>query len=116
MVMISKFEFSLAKAEYLLNFQAEPGKGGDKRRFWREVMGFQSADALRKALLAKVSRDLLKPSGQNAYGTLYEAIIWITGPSELSSQVRTIWIVLFDQDVARFVTAYPDRRKKQEEQ
>jgi hypothetical protein len=57
--MISYFEFSLAKAEYLLNFQAEPGQGGDKRRFWRDIMGFQ--------------------------------------------------------DVARFVTAYPDRRKKQEE-
>jgi hypothetical protein len=40
MTMISYFAFPLAKAEYLLNFQAEPGQGGDKRRFWREVMGF----------------------------------------------------------------------------
>lgn len=78
-------------------------------------MGFQLAHLLRQALLAEVTRDLLKPSGQNAYGHLYQATIWITGPSKLSCQVRTIWIVLFDQDVARFVTAYPDRRKKQEE-
>ena len=110
-----KGKLDLAKAEYLLNFQAEPGQGGDKRRFWRDVMGFQSANVLRQALLAEVTRDLLKPSGQNAYGHLYQATIWITGPSKLSCQVRTIWIVLFDQDVARFVTAYPDRRKKQEE-
>lgn len=77
--MISYFEFPLAKAEYLLNFQAEPGQGGDKRRFWRDVMGFQSANVLRQALLAEVTRDLLKPSGQNAYGHLYQATIWITG-------------------------------------
>lgn len=108
------FEFPLAKAEYLLNFQAEPGQGGDKRRFWRDVMGFQSANVLRQTLLAEITRDLLKPNGQNAYGHLYQATTWITGPSELSCQVRTVWIVLFEQDIARFVTAYPDKRKKQE--
>ena len=113
--MISYFEFPLAKAEYLLNFQAESGRGGDKRRFWREVMGFQSAHVLRQTLLAKVTGDMLRQSGQNAYGYLYQATIRITGPSELLCQVRTIWIVLFDRDVARFVTAYPDKRKQQEE-
>jgi len=114
-ITISRFEFPLKKAEYLLNYQVESGKGGDKQRFWREVMGFQSAEVLRNILLAEVSGDLLQSSGQNDYGKLYEAIMGITGPAEISFQVRTIWIVLFDQDIARFVTAYPERRKKRKE-
>lgn len=108
---ITRVEVPLAKAEYLLNYQTEPGEGGDKRRFWREVMGFHSAEILRNALLAKVSTDLLQSSGQNAFGYFYEASVWITGPSKRSFLVRTVWIVLLEQDVARFVTAYPERRK-----
>jgi hypothetical protein len=77
-------------------------------------MGFQSAEVLRRALLATVSRNLLQSSGQNAYGDFYEAVTWLTGPSERLCLVRTIWIVLFDQDVARFVTAYPERRKSRQ--
>jgi hypothetical protein len=109
---VDHFEVPLAKAEYLLNYQVEPGAGGDKRRFWREVMGFQSAELLRSVLLAKVSHDLLQSSGQYAFGDLYEAIILVTGPLERSCLVRTVWIVLFGQETARFVTAYPVRQKK----
>jgi hypothetical protein len=110
-IMISRLEIPIAKAEYLLNYQTEPGEGGDKHRFWRNVMGFQSAEVLRSALLATLSKDLLQSSGQNAYGDFYEAVVWLTGPSKRSYLVRTVWIVLFDQDVARLVTAYPERRK-----
>ena len=106
----SHLEFPLAKAEYLLTRAAEPGQGGDKQNFWLGVMRFESAAQIREAVLAEVSTDLLQLQGQNAYGDLYRAYIRITGPSRLSRQIRTIWIVRFDEDIARFVTAVPDRR------
>ncbi|MBD2017273.1 hypothetical protein H6F96_25320 [Microcoleus sp. FACHB-53] len=105
-----RLEFPLAKAEYLLTRAAEPGQGGDKQNFWRGVMGFESADEIREALLAVFSTDMLQPQGQNAFGDRYQAYVPITGPTGLSRQILTVWIVLFGEDVARFVTAFPDRK------
>ena len=42
----------------------EPGVGGDKRKFWRDVMGFKSPEAIREAILAKVSLKLLEQQKQ----------------------------------------------------
>jgi hypothetical protein len=36
----------------LLDRATEPGKGGDKRKFWREVMGFEDPETIREAILA----------------------------------------------------------------
>ena len=107
-------EFPLAKAEYLLTHTADPGQGGDKQNFWQGVMGFEYAEQIREVLLAEVSTDLLQPQGQNAFGTRYQASVRITGPSGLSRQILTVWIVLFGEDVARFVTAFPDRKRGQQ--
>jgi hypothetical protein len=105
----TRLEFPIAKAQYLFNRATEPGKGGDKRKFWREVMGFESPEAIREAILAEVSLDMLQPQSQNEQGELYRAYIQVTGASGISRRIRTVWIVLFDEDVARFVTAVPDR-------
>ena len=105
-----RLEFPLAKAEYLLTRAAEPGQGGDKQNFWRGVMGFESAAEIREALLAELSTNLLQPQGQHPFGDLYRAYVRITGSSGLSRQIRTVWIVRFGEDVARFVTAVPDRQ------
>lgn len=106
---VKRLSFSLAKAEYLLTYTTEPGIGGDKRQFWHVLMGFQSSVTLREALLGEVTIDLLQNAGDNAFGTLFEAVIPMTGPSGQSSMVRTIWIVHSGDDTARFVTAYPAR-------
>jgi hypothetical protein len=50
----SRFEFPIAKAQYLFNRATEPGVGGDKRKFWRDVMGFESPEAIREAILAQI--------------------------------------------------------------
>jgi hypothetical protein len=34
--------------------------GGDKRKFWREVMGFEEPEAIREAILAIVSLEMLQ--------------------------------------------------------
>lgn len=105
----SRFEFPIAKAQYLFNRVTEAGVGGDKRKFWQEVMGFESPAAIREAILAEVSLDMLQLQSQNEHGELYRAYIQVTSASGISRRIRTVWIVLFDEDVARFVTAVPDR-------
>lgn len=82
--------------------------------FWYKVMGFQSPEAIREALLAEVSIDLLQLQGQNAYGDRYQAVILITGPSGVAWLIRTGWIVLIGEDIARFVTAVPERFGRQQ--
>ena len=52
MTSATRFEFALAKAEYLLTHKTNPGVGGDKQNFWRIYMGFESAEAVREAILS----------------------------------------------------------------
>jgi hypothetical protein len=72
-------------------------------------MEFESPEAIRETILAKVSLDMLQPQSQNEQGQLYRAYIQVTGASGISRRIRTVWIVLFNEDIARFVTAVPDR-------
>ena len=110
----TRFEFPIAKAQYLFSRATEPGVGGDKQKFWREVMGFESPEAIREAILTEISLDLLHSVGQNDYGERYQAIILITGLSGISWQIRTGWIVIFGENIARFVTAVPQRFGRQQ--
>jgi hypothetical protein len=109
----NQLEFPLAKAEYLLSYTTASGEGGDKRKFWHEILGFQSAETIRAEILAKVAPELLQLQGQNPYGTRYAATILIASPSGISWQIRTAWIVLQGQAIARFVTAVPERQGRQ---
>jgi len=88
------------------------GVGGDKRKFWHAVMGYESPEVLRKALLAQVTVDLLQPEGRNAFGERYYAIVALADASGAFWQIRTCWIVLFGEDTARFVTAFPNRTRR----
>jgi hypothetical protein len=76
-------------------------------------LGFETATDIQEAVLEKVSVDLLQPQGQNDYGDRYQAVVLIEGPSGVSRLVKTVWIVLFDEDIARFVTATPQRSRRQ---
>jgi len=104
---IKTFTFSIEKAEYLLNFKSHPGKGGDKSKFWREIMGFQQPALLRKTILDKISAQLLQFQDDNGFGDVYRAIISLVDPAGRERLIRTVWIVLYNENVARFVTAYP---------
>ncbi len=70
-------------------------------------MGFESAAAIRLAILSEIYLELLEASGQNDYGERYQAVITITRFSGGYWQIITVWIVLFGEDIARFVTAVP---------
>lgn len=105
--------FPIEKATYLFTRETKPMEGGDKQKFWREVMGFESPEAIREAILAKVMIDLLEASGQDDHGYRFQAVFLITGLSGVSWQIRTGWIVRYGEDVARFVTAFPERSGRQ---
>lgn len=45
---------------------------------------------------------------ETVYGRKYEIRGPITGPDERSATLVTAWIVLHGDDVARFITAYPE--------
>ncbi|MDV3002470.1 MAG: hypothetical protein N5P05_004125 (plasmid) [Chroococcopsis gigantea SAG 12.99] len=74
-MLITGFEFPLAKANYLLNRATESGVGGDKRKFWREVMGFEDPEAIRAAILATVSLEMLQLQDITEYGSRYRAYL-----------------------------------------
>jgi hypothetical protein len=112
-LLIVRLEFPMAKADYLFSHATAPGKGGDKQKFWRTVLGFESSAALRAAILAKVTIDGLVSEAANQYGQRYQATVLIEGPSGCAWQIRTGWIVLTGENVARFVTAVPARFGRQ---
>lgn len=114
MTQPQQLAFAIAKAEYLLTRVAEPGQGRDKQKFWQNILGFESAEALREAILKEVTVELLEPLGANEFGERYAASIQITGANQITKAVRTIWIVRFNEDIARFVTAYPDRKSRRQ--
>lgn len=105
--------FPIEKATYLFTRETAPQQGGDKQKFWRAVMGFDSPEAIRAAILAKVTVDLLEARGQDTYGYRFQAVVSMTGLSGVTWQVRTGWIVRYGEDVARFVTAIPERSRRQ---
>lgn len=105
--------FPIEKAIYLFTRETKPMEGGDKQKFWREVMGFESPESVRDAILAETMIDLLEASGQDAHGYRFQAVVLITGQTGVSWQVRTGWIVRYGEDVARFVTAVPERSGRQ---
>lgn len=109
---IDRLEISLAKAEYLFSYSTEPGVGSVKQKFWQEVLGFESAESIREAILAQVALDLLEAIAPNSYGQRYQAIVIIVGPSGKFQRIRTIWIVLTGETIARFVTAVPKKVRR----
>ncbi|MEA5477575.1 hypothetical protein VB774_08075 [Pseudanabaena galeata UHCC 0370] len=111
--MIDHLEFPLAKAQYLLSYSGEQGKGGDKSQFWQNVMGYDSPESIRDTILQKVTPQDLVFQRQDAYGDRYTAIVSLTDHREQSREILTAWIVLKGENIARFVTAVPQRSRRQ---
>lgn len=108
---ISRLEIPLSKTEYLFSHSTAPGEGGDKQKLWREVLGFESAESIRESILAQVTLDMLEVIAPNPYGQRYQAIVTITGPSGKERTLRTIWIVITGETIARLVTVIPRKSR-----
>ncbi len=72
-------------------------------------MGYPSSKSIQTAILSAVSVELLAYERENEFGRVYRAYIELQGPSGLVRRIRTVWIIRFEEDIARFVTAVPDR-------
>ncbi|MBO1348379.1 MAG: hypothetical protein EBE86_013750 [Hormoscilla sp. GUM202] len=51
--------------------------GNDKQNYWQNILGFDSAESIRQAILAEVSLDRLQPTGKHPYGDSYVASVQI---------------------------------------
>lgn len=100
----------IEKAVYLFTRDTVPGQGGDKKKFWQTVMGFESPTTVQAAILESVTVADLSFQRQDQYGDRYQAVTGIRGKTGLSWWVRTGWIVRPEESIARFVTAIPERR------
>ncbi|MGB7416325.1 MAG: DUF6883 domain-containing protein [Thermosynechococcaceae cyanobacterium] len=102
----------LEKAIYLFTRVTVPGEGGDKQKFWREVLGFNSPEAIRESILDSVKVADLQFQRQDQYGERYQAVSLIRGVTEISWWVKSGWIVRPGETIARFVTAIPQKAQE----
>ncbi len=93
--------------DYLLS--AEHPIGRAKARFFK-MLGFARArwPELQQALLAHAAAGQAEVAGPMRYGQKYAVRGILTGPTGRSANVVSVWIVLKDEDVPRFVTAYAE--------
>ena len=49
---------------------------------------------------------------KTVYGELFEIRAPLTGPNGMTQNVKTIWIVEAGHDTTKFVTLYPDRKRR----
>ncbi len=105
--------FSIEKAIYLFTRESQPGKGGDKQKFWREVLGFSSPEGIRDAILENTKVTDLTFEEVDKYGDRYQSVIEVCGPTGKSRLVRVGWIVRHNESIARFVTAIPERGRSE---
>lgn len=103
--------FAIEKAIYLFTRESQPGKGGDKQKFWKEVLNFSSPEGIRDAILKSTKVTDLQFRDVDTYGDRYQATIGIRGPTGVFRLVRTGWIVRHNEDIARFVTAVPEKTR-----
>jgi len=107
MAKFTQLLFPIEKATYLLTRETQPGEGGDKKKFWREIMGFSSPEMVRDAILNSVGVDSLAFQKHSRHGARYQAVSLVRNISGTPRRVRTGWIVRSGETVTRFVTAFP---------
>ena len=92
--------------DYLLSETHAVGKS--KARYFRSL-GFNETTVgeLEQGLLEIARTGLVKERVDSPHGTKYVIEGTLKTPHGTLAQVRTIWIVEFDDQTPRFVTAYP---------
>ena len=107
----TKLSFPIEKAVYLLTRETESGKGGDKKKFWREILGFDSPELVRESILDSLQVNDLAFNRPSRHGDRYQAVSLVRDIAGSFHQVKTAWIVHPEETTARFVTAFPQRRR-----
>jgi len=56
----------------------------------------------------------INPDEKTIYGELFEIRTALTGPNGITQNVKTIWIVEAGSGITKFVTLYPDKKRKEQ--
>ena len=64
-------------------------------------------EQLRDDLLALAQGGVAAPGKPSPFGRTFEVNGILKGPSGRSAEIQTVWIVRWNEDAPRFVTAYP---------
>ncbi|MEA2563286.1 MAG: hypothetical protein QOH06_4790 [Acidobacteriota bacterium] len=83
--------------------------GRFKAAFFARV-GFttENWESLKLELRQMVLHDSAEPSERTEYGQKYLVRGIITGPTGVSAEIRSVWIILNGEQVPRLVTIYPE--------
>ncbi|RMI24457.1 MAG: hypothetical protein D6681_01980 [Calditrichaeota bacterium] len=95
---------------YLLSETHVIGKA--KAKFFR-ALGFDEANVnlLQTELLTLAKTGDVNESVSSVHGTKYVIDGTIQTPKGGIATIRTVWIIEIDQEIPRFVTAYPIKQK-----
>jgi len=96
--------------DYILN--PDHPVGGSKARFIADVLGYTAANRLdlRDAILAELPRYPARRGGTDGFGTRFEVLMRLSGPTGRTASVLTVWTVRPGSLAPQFVTAHPGPR------
>lgn len=89
-------------------------EGQHKARVFKSALGFQQSNAneLEKAILAELPYHAALLVSEGQWGAKYQVGLPITGPTGVSVEVLTIWIIRKNTDFPKFVTARVIRERR----
>lgn len=82
--------------------------GRYKATFFRSLGYTQSDWKVLEGHLRKLLEQDAEEREETEFGTKYEIRGTIAGPSGHSAAIVTVWVILHGEEMARFVTAYPE--------
>ncbi len=80
----TRLYFPIEKVIYLLTRETIPGEGGDKKKFWREILGFDLPELVQEAILSSLDVEDLEFNHPSRHGDRYEAVSAVQGRINLS--------------------------------
>jgi len=100
--------------EKLIQYLLTPRKRNDKSK-WLAQSGYSLKNwrALENDLRKQILSLDAVPTDSTQYGQTYEIRGQLTGPNGKSLAVSTVWMLENATGVAKFITLYPDKGKKQ---
>jgi hypothetical protein len=107
----SKAEIDTAKLrDYLLSSSHPIGRF--KQPFFAALgYSIEQWQQLEADLLELAATGVTRTGQNTAYGQKYEIRGILQGPSGKAAEVVSVWIILEDEDIPRFVTAFPGGKR-----
>jgi hypothetical protein len=88
-------------------------RGRSKAMFFRRL-GFDPAEPrfLEEELMRLARENEVLLSTETEFGVRYVIDGWVVSPTAAQAEIRTVWFVHPGEEIPRFVTAHPARRRR----